>query len=181
MTNAAGAMARPSPSEYAQPYEAYVKLVPETDIVEALQSQGETTQAFLRGVPELEAGRRHAPYTWSVKQVVGHVADAERIFGARALRFARNDPTPLPGFDENPYVDEGHFDDRTLADIARELELIRLSHVQLFRGLRDDAWSRSGIASTHLITVRALAYVIAGHERHHISILRKRLAGAVSA
>jgi hypothetical protein len=167
---------RPEATEYSPSYEPYLKLVPETKILDLLETQGEATRQFLSEVSETEAANRHAPYTWSVKQVVGHMADAERIFGVRALRFARNDPTALPGFDENPYVDEANFDDRTLVDVATEFALIRQSHLHLFRGFTDEAWLRIGIANGHAVTVRALAYVIAGHERHHMTILRKRLA-----
>jgi hypothetical protein len=172
---------RPATSEYAPHYETYIKLVSETNVVDVMRKEGEATQAFLRGVPETEAAKRHAPYTWTVKQVVGHITDAERIFGTRALRFARHDTTSLPGFEENSYVDNAHFDDRTLADIARELEFLRLSHLHLFRSFHEQDWSRSGVASDARITVRALAYAIVGHERHHMTILRKRLAGTAGS
>jgi uncharacterized damage-inducible protein DinB len=174
----AATLTRPEPTEYAPSYEDYIKLVPETKILDLLESQGEETRKFLAEVSETEAAKRHAPYTWSVKQVVGHMADAERIFGVRAMRFARNDPTALPGFEENAYVDNAAFDVRTLADVAREFALIRQSHSHLFRGFPDEAWRRIGIANGHAVTVRALVYVLAGHERHHMAILRKRLAPA---
>ena len=166
---------RPDPTEYASFYETYIKLVPEPDILPKLEKQIEETLRFLRGVSDVEAETRHAPYTWSVKQVVGHLIDCERIFGVRALRFARHDPTPLPGFDENPYVEHARFDARTLDSLAREFEYLRRSHLLFFRGLDADDWLRSGVANGHPVTVRALAYVLAGHERHHLNILHKRL------
>ena len=167
---------RPEAAEYATPFGAYMKLVPEGDILVLLERQIEGTLDLLRGVTESEAATRHAPYTWSVKEVVGHLIDCERIFGVRALRFARNDPTPLPGFDENPYVEFGRFDARALPGLVQEFELVRRSHLLFFGGLNDEAWTRSGVANGHALTVRGLAYAIAGHERHHVGILHKRLA-----
>ena len=131
---------------------------------------------MLRDVSESEAQTRHAPYTWSIKEVVGHLIDSERIFGVRALRFARQDPTELPGFDENHYVRNAAFDSRPLASLAQEFEFVRRSHILFFRGLDDEAWLRSGVANGLAVTVRALAYIIAGHEQHHATILHRRLA-----
>ena len=167
---------RPQPYEYAAAFEAYIKLVPECDILERLDQQIEGTLTLLRDVSESEAETRHAPYTWSIKEVVGHLIDCERIFGGRALRFARHDPTELPGFDENHYVRHAGFDSRPLGSLAQEFEFVRRSHILFFRGLDDEAWLRSGVANGHSVSVRALASIIAGHERHHVNILRKRLS-----
>ena len=167
---------RPQPNEYASAFETYISLVPECDIVTRFEEQIEGTLALLRDVSESEAQTRHAPYTWSIKEVVGHLIDSERIFGARALRFARQDPTELPGFDENHYVRHAGFDSRPLGSLAREFEFVRWSHILFFRGLDGEAWLRSGVANGHAVTVRALAYIIAGHERHHVTILHERLA-----
>ncbi len=167
---------RPDTTEYAPSYEAYIGLVPESDILTVLDRQIEDTVTLLRDLSEAAAETRHAPYTWSIKEVVGHLIDCERIFGVRALRFARNDPTALPGFDENPYVAIAHFDARPMDSLVQEFELLRRSHLLFFGGLDGEAWLRSGVANDHPVTVRALAYVIAGHERHHATILRKRLA-----
>jgi hypothetical protein len=167
---------RPDATEYAPPFEAYIKLVPGGDILTHLEQQIAGTTELLRDVSESEAETRHAPYTWSVKQVLGHLIDAERIFGVRALRFARRDQTELPGFDENDYVRNARFDAQSLSSLVQEFELVRRSHLLFFRGLDGEAWLRSGVANGHPVTVRALAYVIAGHERHHVAILRKRLS-----
>lgn len=167
---------RPDPSEYAPAFEAYIKLVPECDILARLEQQIEGTLALLHGVSESQAGMRHAPYTWSIREVVGHLVDSERIFAARALRFARQDPTPLPGFDENHYVRHAGFDSRPLDSLVQEFELVRRSNILFFRGLDEEAWLRSGIANDNAVTVRALAYVIAGHEQHHVTILHERLS-----
>ncbi len=169
-------MPRPDTSEYADPYRAYVALAREEDIVPAMRSQLVDEFALLKTAPEDEFSRRHPPYTWSIKQVVGHLIDAERIFGCRALRFARGDATPVPGFDENPYVELGEFDRRSPADLLAELDTVRYSHLFLFENLSDEAWKRRGVASGHEVTVRALAYIMVGHVRHHLAIVRKRLS-----
>jgi hypothetical protein len=167
---------RPPVTEYPSSYAAYIDLVPDGDILAMLANQLGATLNLLRGVTEPVAMTRHAPYTWSVKEVVGHITDAERIFGARALRFARNDPTPLPAFDENDYVRAAHFDARPFEDIFEEYKLVRQGHLLMFRGVDPEAWHRMGVANANPVTVRALAFVIAGHERHHVNILRKRLS-----
>ena len=170
--------ARPAPAEYAPYYETYIRLVPEADVLPVLEAQVEETLALLRNVPEAVANTRHPPYTWSVKEVIGHLTDAERVFGYRALRIARGDPTPLPGFDENAYVRAASFDARPLPALLAEFEAVRRSHLHLFRSLDDAAWRRDGVANDNRVSVRALAWILAGHVRHHLAILRKRLASA---
>jgi hypothetical protein len=170
------APARPQPGEYAEYYERYISLVPEGDILAVLNTQLDDTASLLREVSETVGNTRHPPYTWSVKEVVGHLIDGERVFGGRAFRFARGDSTPLPSFDENAYVREGNFDTRTVRDLAEEFEAVRRSNLYLFRQLSGDRWLRTGVASDNTVSVRALAYIIAGHMRHHMAILRKRLA-----
>jgi hypothetical protein len=171
-------MRRPDPTEYAASYETYVRLVPEADVLAAMDAQLHDFLAFMAGVPESEGGVRHPPYTWSVKQVVGHLTDCERVFSHRAFRFSRNDPTPLPTFDENEYVAAAGFDWFPLADLVSEFETARRSSLWLFRHLPAGAWDRVGVASDNPVTVRALAYCLVGHVRHHGAILRKRLAAA---
>ncbi|HEV3448117.1 MAG TPA: DinB family protein [Gemmataceae bacterium] len=171
-------MARPEPSEYAAYFGKYVALVPEDDIVPAMEKELEQTLTLLRSVPEKEALVHHAPYTWSIKEVVGHLTDTERIFGYRALRIARGDTTPLPGFDENAYAQAAAFDRCPLPELIAEFEAVRRSHLWLFRHLPNEAWTRKGVANDNSITVRALAYNILGHERHHTAIVRKRLVGS---
>ena len=168
-------MHRPSLTEYAPYFEKYIALVPEENILSALEAQLDEMIILLRGVPEAEANVRHAPYTWSVKEVVGHLTDSERIFGYRALRFARGDSTPLPGFDENVYVQAAKFDHLRLTNLMGEFETVRRSHVYFFRSLNEAAWSRVGEANGNAMSVRALVYAIVGHARHHTAILRKRL------
>lgn len=165
---------RPAPSEYAQHYAGYVDRVPEGDVLGRLAWQIDETRALLRDLPPSRAVHRYATGKWSVAEVVGHVADAERIFAYRALRFARGDATPLSPFDENAYVPAGGFDHRTLADLVDELTAVRQASLALFRGMPSDAFARSGVASGRPVSVRALVYIIAGHELHHVAILRER-------
>lgn len=165
---------RPAADEFPYHYAGYVDRVPEPDPVDAMARQIEETAALLARVSDADALKRYAPGKWSVKEVVGHIADAERIFSYRALRFARADVTPLASFDENAFIPAGGFDRRPLADLAAELQDVRRASLALFRGFDDAAWGRSGTASGKPISVRALAYIIAGHERHHVAILKER-------
>jgi DinB superfamily len=171
-------MARPESDEYASYYAKYVSLVPESDILTVMRAAPGTELGFLAGVAESEASVCHPPYTWTVKQVVGHLTDSERVFGYRALRFARGDATPLPGFDENAYAKAIHLDDFPLKQLVSEFADLRRSHVAFFEHLSEEAWRRRGTANNASVSVRALAYILIGHERHHCAILRKRLAKA---
>jgi hypothetical protein len=166
---------RPEATEYASFQADYIALVPEDNILAVLESQLEEMLALFRGATEEQGNTRHPPYTWSVKEVIGHLADAERVFGYRALCFARQDPTPLPGFDENAYVRSAGFDTYRLSDLVAEFEFLRRSHLCFFRGLSEAAWQQRGVANGHPVSVRALAYIMAGHARHHGAILRRRL------
>jgi hypothetical protein len=169
-------MPRPDTTEYAAAAGKYVALVPEDDIVPALEKEIEATLALLRSVPEKEACVRHPPYTWSIKQVAGHLIDCERVMGYRALRVARGDATPLAGFEENDYARAAESDRLPLGELAAEFEALRRSHVWLFRHLPDAAWARRGVANNSEVSVRGLAYMLVGHERHHTAIVRRRLA-----
>jgi DinB family protein len=165
---------RPDASEYAPHYETYVSKVPNGNLLEILEDQRRETQGLLAEIPEGRAIYRYAPGKWSIKEVVGHVTDAERVFSYRALRFARADETPLPGFDEKAYAPAGRFDARALLDLAVELDAVRRATIALFTGLEPAALARRGTANAKEISVRALAYIIAGHERHHLEVLRER-------
>jgi uncharacterized damage-inducible protein DinB len=151
-----------------------VSEVPEGDLLATLATQRDSTAAMLAAIPEAKAGYRYAPEKWSIKEVLGHIADAERVFAYRALRIARADVTPLPGFDENAWIPAAEFDRRTLADLAADLRAVRESTLTLFRGFPDEAWPRLGTASGHPVSARALAWIIAGHERHHLRVLHER-------
>jgi uncharacterized damage-inducible protein DinB len=168
------AIPRPGVSEYEPAYEKYVVKVPDGDLLALLESQGQETQDLLATIPEARALHRYAPGKWSIKEVVGHIMDAERVFSYRALRFARGDRTPLPGFDETVYAPAGKFDARSLPDLAAELSAVRHATIALFAGLDSETFARRGVANNHEISVRAIAYIIAGHERHHLGIMRER-------
>ncbi len=176
MTSAttAAPIARPQSDEYIPYYGKYIALVPEGDLVETLRTQIGETLSLLRTIPEERASHRYAPGKWSIKEVIGHMSDVERIMTYRALRIARGDTTPLPGFDENAYVPAANFEARTLASLANELEAVRRAAVAFFETLDADAAARRGSANGNPISARALAYIIAGHELHHVAILRER-------
>jgi uncharacterized damage-inducible protein DinB len=165
---------RPAASEYLPYYERYIGLVPEGDVVSTLVNQMIETQSLLRALPASVATYRYAPEKWSVNELVGHMIDSERIFTSRALRFARNDPAPMPSFDQNDYVRNATFDSYPLADLASELEAVRQATIFLFRHMDEQAWSRRGVANNAEVSVRALAYIVAGHELHHREILSAR-------
>ena len=130
---------RPEQSEYAPSYHAYISLVPPGDILAQLETQLAETLSLLSGLTESEAEKHHAPYTWSIKDVVGHLIDSERIFGYRALRFARKDATELPSFEENDYAVQARSDARALADLLQEFAHVRRAHLYFFRSLTDEA------------------------------------------
>jgi hypothetical protein len=169
-------MPRPAVGEYAAAYADYVDLVPEDDIVAALEKQLAEFLALFGPVAEETGNMRHPPYTWSVKEVVGHLTDCERVFGCRTLWFARDNAAPLPGFDENDFARAAESDRCRLADLVAEFAALRRSHILFLRHLPDGAWERSGLANDKPVSVRALAYIMAGHVRHHLAILRRRLA-----
>ena len=165
---------RPGSNEYAPFFAAYIALVPDGDVLSLLSAQVEETAALLAGLTETQARYRYAPGKWSVKDVVGHVADAERVFAYRALRFARNDKTPLSGFDENVFAAAANFDARPLAGIIEELRLVRRATMSLYRSFTPEMIARRGVSNEKELTVRALIYITAGHERHHVRMLQKK-------
>jgi len=165
---------RPEPSEYVPYYETYISKVPRGNLLKVLEDQQRETQGLLAGVSDARAMHRYAPGKWSVKEVIGHLADTERVFCYRALSFARADESPLPGFDEKAWAPAGRFDARSLKALAGELDAVRRATIALFSGMDAEALARRGTANNNPITVRALAWIIAGHERHHVAILRDR-------
>lgn len=179
MTAPRQALARPAAGEYAPYYETYISLIPSDDILGALETQRLQTAQLLAPRSEREGNFRYAPGKWSVKDVVGHLSDSERIFAYRALRIARADATPLSGFEQDDYVRSSGASGRTLADLAAEYAAVRAANLALFRSLADEAWTRRGVANKNEVTVRALAYIIAGHEAHHRRILEERYFPAI--
>ena len=165
---------RPASGEYPPYTINYISLVPDGDIVATLGKQLDEMLALIRSISESRGDFRYEEGKWSIKEVIGHIIDGERIFAYRALRFARGDETPLSGFEQDDYVRNGGFDKRTLSDLANEYEHVRQSTIALFSNLDEEAWVRLGLSNNNPASVRALAFMIAGHERHHIEILRSR-------
>ncbi len=165
---------RPGDDEVPAFYARYVALVPEGDIADTLATQLDGTLDLLADHSDDDGLHRYAPGKWSIKQVVEHLADTERVFSARLLRFARADATPLPGFDENDYADAAGSDARPLAALMGDLRAVRAATVALVRGLAPDALDRRGTASGVEIRARAIPWIIAGHELHHRRVLRER-------
>lgn len=167
-------MNRPKKNEYAEFYAGYVSLVEETDISAALLNQTNDLQQLFAEISEEKGDYRYAAGKWSVRELLGHVVDGERVFSYRALRISRGDETPLAGFEENFYVANSNFSNIKLADTLEEFSLLRQSNVLFFKNLTDEMWGKTGTASGATISVRALAYVMVGHLRHHVNILRER-------
>ena len=167
-------MDRPMPNEYPEYYDRYVQLVPEGDIFEILEQQAANLVELLATVDEAKANYRYAPEKWSIKEVIGHLMDVERVFCYRALRFSRNDAEPLPGFDQDDYVANSNFSQRSLQDLLAEYQVLRQSTLLMLKGFDDEMLLREGIANDNEFTVRALMYIIAGHELHHLNILKTK-------
>jgi DinB superfamily len=165
---------RPDASEYIPYYERYIGLVPDGAIVDILARQFEEYGSFYRGIGDAQAGHRYAPGKWSIKQVMGHVIDTERIFNYRALSVSRGEKQTLPGFEQDDYVAAANFDDRRLGDLVDELAQVRAASITLFQHMTDEMLSRRGSAWRGEITARACGFLIAGHERYHVKQLRER-------
>lgn len=170
--------ARPGADEYAPAFAGYVaRIGDDENIVTVLADQLDTALARLGPVPASRGDYRYAPGKWTLKEVIGHLADTERVFAYRALSIARGDPSPLPSFDDQAWVAEMGAGDRTLADTVEEFALVRRASIALFRHLPPAAWLRRGMASEHPASVRALAYVMAGHATHHLEVVGARYLG----
>lgn len=167
-------IARPDETEYASYFHQYIVQVPEGDLIELLRDQTAATRAMLGSLSDAEARFRYAPDKWSIKEVVGHLTDTERIMAYRALCFARREQAVLPSFDENAYVAASRFDERALPAVLAELGLVRAATIAFFDALSEDELMRRGRMTSGEYTVRAMAYNIAGHERHHQRILNER-------
>ncbi len=167
-------VARPQPGEYAPYYERYISLIEGEDILNTLDQQRRVTMTLLCGRDEADGDFRYAPGKWSAKEVLGHVCDTERVFAYRAMRIARADATPLEGFEQDDYVRNGPFANRALEDQVEDFIAVRRATLSLLRNLDEAAWVRRGIANKNEVSVRALAYIIAGHEMHHRRILEEK-------
>jgi hypothetical protein len=164
----------PARDEAADYYFRYIDLVPETDVVGVLERQLPETLAFLGGISDEKSKHRYAPEKWSIRQLVSHVCDTERVMVFRAFWFGRGFTSPLPAWDEKPSAEAAKADEVPWASLLDEIQAIRLSTLAFFRSLPDEAWDRAGEASGKPFTVRALAYIVAGHLVHHETVLKER-------
>jgi hypothetical protein len=165
---------RPTADECSPYYFSYIQLVPDGAIVDILQTQHADIHMLLQHVNDTQAATPPAPNEWSIKQVVAHLSDAERLFAFRALWFARGEQSALPGMEPNPWVAITNANARALSDLLAEFEQVRTASISLFANLDTAAWQRRGVASGNVVSVRALAWIIAGHERHHNGSLREQ-------
>jgi hypothetical protein len=164
---------RPPADEYFEYYGMYIDRVPNGDAIATLEQEWETTRQLLESVPEDRETYRYAPGKWSVREVVGHCLDVERVFGVRALHFARGDEAPLPSFQQDWWAQEAGADDRPLQDLIAEWDAMRRSHVLMFRGIPEPSRLRSGIASGRSFSARCIPWIMAGHEIHHRTVLEE--------
>ncbi|HEX6900634.1 MAG TPA: DinB family protein [Thermoanaerobaculia bacterium] len=165
---------KPSESEYAPFYAGYISRIPAEDVLEILENQSAELRKLADAASPDEEVFRYAPGKWSVREVFGHLIDGERVFGHRAFRIGRGDQTPLPGFDENHYVAASGYHGRTLSSLAAEFALVRAANLTILHSLSGEDWRRLGTANNHPVSVRALAFIMAGHVNHHLAILGER-------
>jgi len=167
-------MTRPQSTEAADYYFKYIDLIPGEDIVPAFKDQLDQTLQFLEGISEEQSLYSYAPGKWTVREVLSHVNDGELVFLGRAFWFARGFQDPLPSFDQDVAVQYAHANETSWAELVEEFRNLRSSTISFFKNMPDEAWSRTGIASDNPVTVRALAYIIAGHVAHHTNVLREK-------
>lgn len=165
---------RPSPTEFAPYYASYVSAVPDGDIVQLLEQQKSAVRARAAAITSIQETYRYAPDKWTVREVFGHLTDVERVFGYRLLRISRGDSTSLPGFDENRYVAAANFNSRPLRALVDELALVRDGNLMVIKALDAEASRRLGVANNVPVSVRALAFIMAGHVTHHLQVLSSR-------
>ncbi|OCX52200.1 damage-inducible protein DinB [Mucilaginibacter sp. PPCGB 2223] len=166
-------MNRPQPGDYIPYQTQYLDTVADGDIVEILNQQYDSLNVFLRSIPESKALYAYADGKWTVNESIGHLTDTERIMAYRLLRFSRKDTAPLPGFEQDDYVANAHFNGMKMSDLVDEFLAVRKANLYLFNSLTDGQKQLSGISSGHRITVNAFLYIIAGHANHHVNILKK--------
>jgi hypothetical protein len=171
-------MNRPESTEFAPYYEKYISLVDGNDALPVLVQQPAELRSMFSGLAEEKGTFAYAEGKWTLKELLSHLVDGERIFSYRVLRISRGDETPLEGFEQDDYIENSNANNRTFADLLEEFDLQRRSNMLLLNNISDDGSKRMGTASDNPVSVRALAYVMAGHTRHHLNVLRERyLAG----
>ena len=165
---------RPIETEYSDDAAGYVALVPENDVLKVLKEQVEIVREIISSIPVEQELFRYAPEKWSIREMVGHLNDGERVFGFRAFTFARGDAAALPGFDENEYVQQSNSEQTQLQNLLAEFIALRQSNMMMLEQLKEEDWERVGVASENPVTVRAIVWIMAGHVRHHLNILTER-------
>ncbi len=167
-------MDRPNKNEYAEYYHKYIEKVPQGNIVGILEDQLGTITNFFMQITEEKSKFRYAQGKWSIREVLGHIIDAERVFSYRAMRFSRNDKRSLQSFDENHYIQNSNYDSITLQMLIEEFTSLRNTNIYMFKGFTENMWLAKGIVSENEVSVRALAYIIVGHAEHHMRIVQER-------
>jgi len=165
-------MLKPETSEYNPYYEKYISLIEEGELMNSLERQPSELRSLLKGLDEEKGKHAYADGKWSIKEVLSHLIDGERIFGYRVLRISRGDETPIEGFEQDGYIENSHANERSFEDLLEELSLQRKANLRMLKNLRNDDWKRFGTASQSPVSVHALGFIMAGHVRHHINILK---------
>lgn len=169
---------KPAASEYNEYYHKYVSLVEDADLLCAMEDQIRDTRELFAGFPEERGSHAYADGKWTIKEVISHLLDGERIFGYRLLRIARGDETPMEGFEQDGYIENSHANERGFNDLLCEFGELRAANMRLMHSLDESDWHRAGTASGSPVTARALAYIMAGHVRHHLNIIQERYLAA---
>ena len=167
-------MERPKSNEYAPYYKTYIEKLVGNDIIKILSDQLERTTNLLKSVSEEKGNYAYTEGKWSIKEILGHIIDTERVFSYRALCIARREQQALPGFEQDDYVKAGHFNKSMLSSLANNYQLVRRSNIALFNSFDEESIGRWGTASNNKVTVKAIMFIIAGHEEHHINILKTK-------
>lgn len=172
---------RPEESEFAPYYKGYIGQVLEDDAVAAMEAELNASLEFFRAIDEQKSKTAYAEGKWTIREVLGHIVDTERVMAYRAMRFGRNDKTELSGFEQDDFIRGANFNETSLADLLREFEYQRRANILMFRNLPNEAWSRRGTANGKQVSVRALAFIVVGHEKHHRKIVKENYLNAMSA
>lgn len=167
-------MTRPDLQAIPPHFRRYVEHVKDVEVLDALSDSGRILQELIKNIPEVKGDYRYEPGKWSIKELLCHLMDAERIFAYRALRFARNDKTPLPGFEENDYAPQANAHSRSLVQLGGEMERLRASTIDLFRSFTPEMLQRTGTSNNTELSALSLGYIIAGHDLHHRKIMLER-------
>ncbi len=167
-------ISKPSPSDLSAYYQSYLHYIPEDDLLQVLKEQKSVIEDFVSSIPPAKETFRYAEGKWMLKEVLGHLCDTERILSYRALRIARNDKTPMSGFDENHYTPNSNYKDRSLKNIAEELLAVRAATILLFENMNEEMFDHKGIANNSEVTGRAILFFTVAHARHHMGVIKER-------